>query len=78
MKTTKTKAIAAGVTTVASTFLATLIVALDDGTVSDVEWLKVALAVVAAAGAAFGVTYAAPANKPVTAAANTKGWHEHG
>lgn len=61
---TKTKAIAAGATAVASTFLSTLIVALDDGVVSDVEWLKVALAVVGATGAAFGVVYAAPANRP--------------
>ena len=67
---TKTKAIAAGVTGVASTFLATLIVALDDGVVSDVEWLKVALAVVGAAGAAFGVTWAAPANRPVPEVTN--------
>jgi hypothetical protein len=64
-KMTKTKAIAAGVVTTVTTFLTSLTVALNDGVVTQAEWLTIAVATVGAAGAAFGVTYAAPANKPV-------------
>lgn len=61
---TKTKAIVAGVVAVVTTFLTGLSVALEDGTVSQSEWLTVAIATVGAFGAVFAGTYAAPANKP--------------
>lgn len=66
MKYTSTKAIAASVTAVVTTFLSTLAVALEDGAVTQNEWLTVAIATVGAVGAAFGVVHAAPANRPKT------------
>lgn len=65
MKMTKTKAIVAAVTSVVTTFLSTLAVALEDGAVSQNEWLTVAIATVGAVAAVSGAVYAAPANRPV-------------
>lgn len=65
MKMTKTKAIVAAVTSVVTTFLSTLAVALEDGAVSQNEWLTVAIATVGAVAAVSGAVYASPANRPV-------------
>ena len=64
MQMTKTKAVVASVVAVVTTFLTGVSVALEDGAVSQNEWLTVAIATVGAFGAVFAGTYAAPANKP--------------
>lgn len=60
-----TKAIAAGVAGTLVAFLTRLEAAVDVGGVSDKEWVAVALATVVGGAAAFGLTWFAPANRPV-------------
>lgn len=60
-----TKAIAAGIAGTLAAFLIRLEAAVDVGGVSDQEWVAVALATVLGGAAAFGLTWAAPANRPI-------------
>lgn len=57
------KAIASGIGGTMVAFLTGLSTALQDGGVTSQEWVTVALATVIGAGAAFGFTWAAPANR---------------
>jgi len=61
---TSTKAKFAAATATVLAFLTGLGVALEDGAVTGQEWVTIAIATVTALGGTFGVTYAAPANKP--------------
>lgn len=58
------KAVAAGVTGTLVSFLTGLQVAVQDSVVTQNEWVTIALATVIGAAAAFGITWAAPANTP--------------
>lgn len=60
-----TKAIAAGVTGTLVAFLTGLATAVQSPGVTDQEWVAVALATVLGGAAAFGITWNAPANRPL-------------
>lgn len=64
-KVTSTKAIAAGVTGTLVAFLTSLGTAVQTPGITDQEWVAVALATVLGGAAAFGITWNAPANRPV-------------
>jgi hypothetical protein len=59
----KVKAWVAGGVAVVTTFLTGVSVALEDGAVTQSEWLTVAIATVGSFGAVFAGTYAAPKNQ---------------
>lgn len=60
---TSTKAIAGGVAGTAVAFLTGLTTALQTPGITDQEWVAVALATVLGGSAAFGLTWASPANR---------------
>ena len=62
---TSTKAVWAGIAGTLIAFLTRLEAAVDVGGVSDKEWVAVALATVVGGAAAFGLTWFAPANRPI-------------
>lgn len=62
-KTTSTKAIAGGVAGTLVAFLTGLTTAIDDSVVTQGEWVTIALATVIGGAAAFGLTWASPANR---------------
>lgn len=64
-KMTSTKAIAAGVTGTLVSFLTGLGTALQTPGVTDQEWVAIALATVLGGAGAFGITWSAPANRPL-------------
>jgi hypothetical protein len=64
-KTTSTKAIASGVAGTLVAFLTGLRLAIDDASVTQGEWVTIALATVIGGAAAFGLTWASPANRTV-------------
>lgn len=60
-----TKAIASGVTGTLVAFLTGLGTAVQSPGITDQEWVAVALATVLGGAAAFGITWNAPANRPI-------------
>lgn len=64
-KMTSTKAIAGGVAGTLVAFLTGLSTALQTGGVTEQEWVTVALATVLGGAAAFGLTWASPANRQI-------------